>query len=241
MRFSYTLTVLVGGLSLATAAAVNPIREAKLAARNDVRARGDDDLYKEDKIGDLDIDDDTVNKMLSHCKGDKGKRAGNNNNAPPGFFPVKAGAVETQLAGQDKGLFTDYLVSCIGVVITGDPDSVFPNTNRIMAHCYGASGTVDDNWKEIVKEADGLKDMKGYLSFPNLDEDTPDSDWGEEMDKGARLVESHLTDKVRALIKREPIVKYHKMKSSKARIGTEGQMSVDKDLNVKINGVDVTQ
>lgn len=240
MHFSHALTALVGGLSLATAAAVHPIRDAKLAARNAIQARGDDDLYKDDKFEDLDIDDDVAENMLLHCKGDKGKRAGNNDDAPAGFDPVRTGRVETKLSILPGGLFTDELVSCIGVVITGVPDSDF-KTSRIMAHCFGVSAQIDENWKKIVQESEGLKDMRGYLSFPNLDEDTPDENWGEEEDEAARKVEERLTDKVRALIKRDPVVEYHKMKSSKARVGAEGQMSVDKELKVKINGVDVTQ
>ncbi|KAK8061985.1 hypothetical protein PG994_008351 [Apiospora phragmitis] len=47
--------------------------------------------------------------------------------------------------------------------------------------------------------------MRGYISFPNLDEDTPDERSGEKEDEAAREIEPHLPEKIKMLTGRDPV------------------------------------
>ena len=155
---------------------------------------------------------------------------------PPGFNEVKMneflGAGEFPL-----GLWTGGLVTCLGVGITGTaPASNAKANTRFLLHLPATNQAtqVFQGFAAKVKES-ALTNMEGYLSYPELHSDMPDSggaratQLSNEDKKLTGDMATAILDAVHELINKAPKVKVRPMSPA-------GTMQIDNQNHVEING-----
>lgn len=127
-------------------------------------------------------------------------------------------------------LYTDNLVTCIGIGITGDGSK----DNRFLLHVSATDFSVDARWPELengVRSA-GLKNMQAYISAP----DGCNTDWDLEPDvktQNDNIVES-VKGKLHALTNTEPRVFDRPMHRHPEE--PQGTMEIDAEKNVFVEG-----
>ncbi|KAI0597524.1 hypothetical protein F4775DRAFT_559544 [Biscogniauxia sp. FL1348] len=257
MRFTNTIASLLAVAGFSGVALAAPASGSSLEVRDNSPSQGDSSLLARDDDSDsdsdgngpfskLDIDDDVWEALGKYCKEGAGAHVDTKRDLfvratkPDGFDEIKPGNFDGKFKIVPGGFWTDFLVSCHGIVVTGDASNAVAK-NRFLGHSFATAAALDDMWTNMKKEIDaaGLSNIKAYLSVPDLSQDLPAS-WDDDLTEGAKLVEETMTKNLKALTG-SVVVKTHKMKESSERTSNEGTMQVDADLKVKINGQDVTQ
>ena len=127
-------------------------------------------------------------------------------------------------------LYTERLVTCIGIGITGDGSK----DNRFLLHVSATDFSVDGRLPALengVRSA-GLKNMQAYISAP----DGCNADWDLEPEvkrQNDNVVES-VRRKLRALTNTEPKVFDRPM--HRHPVAPQGTMEIDAEKNVFVEG-----
>lgn len=171
----------------------------------------------------------TWDRLAAACKSGK-KRSVESRTAPPGFNKVETGTFG-KMNDIPIGLYTESLVTCLGVAIHGTaPASNTRANGRWLLHLSQAS-----QWDAFEKAvaAEKLVDMQGYISAPSptaLGTKIDLLTWNQEdQDLSTRTVKA-ITQAVRDLTKKEPIVKSRPMSPSTS-------MQIGGDNKVVANGM----
>ncbi len=161
MHFLQSLsTTVFAGVAIAgvaSAAAVN----TKLVARDS-------------PFSDLGLSSDFWGSMDNYCRnGVSSKRAVSQlqvrASAPDNYDTVAPGNYQGYFqAITTNGAWTDFLVTCHGVVIVGDTTDPV-GKNKYLAHFYATDSLMDDLWTTLSEEVakQGLTNLRAWLSLPD--------------------------------------------------------------------------
>jgi hypothetical protein len=103
---------------------------------------------------------------ISDAKRDAGSRLLARWTAPAGFSGVQMSNSAGEFSA-GNGLYTEGLVTCIGVVVTGTPPNAIRNT-RFMAHLTGSWFMMETQWtafQSLIEQAD-IQDKRAWVSIP---------------------------------------------------------------------------
>jgi hypothetical protein len=135
------------------------------------------------------------------------------------------------------GLYTSGLVSCMGVVVTGTP--AHPDSNSFfLMHMCATSYSIDTDFATFATQVQAaqLSDIKGYLSLPDSNNQTP-AGWTPEDKTLSDEVAASLVQKMTDLLGgHEPTIVTRPMQPAVDRVGEHGYMLVDPSGNVEIDG-----
>jgi len=230
MRFINTIATLCAGAAFAGVASAAAI-DNKLVTRDDT------------PFEDLDLDDDFWEAFQEACEdGVDTKRAISQMqpraSAPDSYDTISPGNYKSYLQFQNSGgAWTDFLVTCHGVIITGDTDNII-KSNKFLAHFYATDSMIDDMWGKLSKEVldSELTNLRAYLSVP--DKATAPGDLNQD---DIQAVEDKMKELLKGLTGQDPTVRYHSMADATARTGDIGTMQLNNaDSTVKIDGQDIT-
>ncbi|KAI1636980.1 hypothetical protein F4809DRAFT_606416 [Biscogniauxia mediterranea] len=255
MLFTKTIASLLAVAGFGGVALAAPASSSSLEVRDDFASHHDSSLLTRDDSSDsdsdglfrsLDIDDDVWEALGKLCREGAGAHVDTKRDLfvraskPDGFDEIKPGNYDGKFKVVPGGLWTDFLVSCHGIVVTGESANPVAK-NRFLGHSFATAAALDDMWSKMKKDIEGagLSNIKAYLSVPDLSNDLPNS-WDDDLTDAAKKVEQTMTTNLKSLTG-SVVVKTHKMKESSAKTSNEGTMQVAADLKVQINGQDVTQ
>ncbi|KAL9018158.1 MAG: hypothetical protein Q9185_004520 [Variospora sp. 1 TL-2023] len=241
MHFAVSFTTLLAGVTLLSTVASTPIN-SKLGRR--ALFDDDDDDIDDDDLEDLEIDgDDDVESLSDLCtqSSDKLKRhLVARATLPALHMEVKPGKSDYQDAAP-LGLWTDFLVSCTGVVVIGTK-SEGGGSGRALAHIMGTKANLGDEWDDFKGKVEKMKisNKKGFMSSPLLDDNLPEG-WNDELSKVSKDTQTAIKEKLAELVDNPTIVqRFHRMKDSSERKGANGVMSVNGQNVVYIDGEQVS-
>src|ERR1700760_3682693 len=85
--------------------------------------------------------------------------------APAGYLNVPIGGITEATSTQQ--LWTEDLVSCLGIAITGNPGKI--PYDKILAHFYASELNLDSDFDKLAEKVStsGMKDLHAYLSVPD--------------------------------------------------------------------------
>ncbi|ORY56403.1 uncharacterized protein BCR38DRAFT_490700 [Pseudomassariella vexata] len=228
MHFLKSLTTLFAGAALmgvASAAAVN----TKISARDS-------------PFSDLGLDSDFWGTMDNYCRGTASSKRVVSSlqaraTAPNGYDVVSPGKYQGSFQViTNGGAWTDFLVTCYGVVIVGDTTNAVAK-NKFLAHFYAVDSFMDDLWSELSGEVgkQDLTNMKAWVSLPDISTAPPDLNRD-----NMQTVENKMKDLLKGLTGQAPTARYHSMSDASDRVGDIGTMQLNyADSTVKIDGQDV--
>ncbi|KAI4256822.1 MAG: hypothetical protein L6R35_007497, partial [Caloplaca aegaea] len=137
------------------------------------------------------------------------------------------------------GLWTDFLVSCTGVVVIGTKDG---GSGRALAHMTGTTDNLSGEWSDFKGKVEKMKlsNQKGFMSSPLLDDNLPEG-WNDELSKVSKDTQTAIKEKLAELVDNPTIVqRFHRMKDASERKGANGVMSVNGQNVVYIDGEQVS-
>jgi hypothetical protein len=103
---------------------------------------------------------------ISDAKRDAGTQLLARWTAPAGFSGVQMSNSAGELSA-GNGLYTEGLVTCIGVVVTGTPPNAIRNT-RFMVHLTGSWFLMETQWtafQDLIEQAD-IQNKRAWVSIP---------------------------------------------------------------------------
>ncbi|KAK3327019.1 hypothetical protein B0T19DRAFT_441045 [Cercophora scortea] len=226
MHLLHSLTTL-----LASGAALALAVPAKLVARDS-------------PFSDLDLPADFWGNMDNYCRnGVPTKRRSRSvpghpldrrASKPSGYQEVAPGTYTKDFeAVTVNGAWTDFLVTCFGVVIIGDSTNAV-SYSKFLAHFYATPSLLDSLWTDVKNEvtAQGLTNLRGWISLPDRSTAPADLDQNDML-----TVENTMRDLVTQLTGQAPTVRYHNMADASARVGDVGTMQYNNaDKTVLIDG-----
>jgi hypothetical protein len=166
---------------------------------------------------------------ISDAKRDAGSQLLARWTAPDGFTGVQmsnsAGAIS---AG--NGLYTEGLVTCIGVVVTGTPPNAIRNT-RFMVHLTGSWWLMESQWtafQSLVEQA-AVQNKRAWVSLPTT------SGMDSEMQSLTQTAIDNVLDRVRSLVGGSPTQANHPYQMP--QILPAGTMRVTNQNEVFMGGV----
>ncbi|RYP70692.1 hypothetical protein DL771_005296 [Monosporascus sp. 5C6A] len=228
MRFLQSLTTFFAGAALSGVASAVAV-DTKLAARDS-------------PFSDLGLDSDFWGAMNNYCRnGISSKRAISQlqvrAEAPPNYQTVSPGEYKSDMdAITNHGLWTDFLVSCHGVIIVGDTDNPV-SKSKFLAHFYATPLLMDSLWTTLSSDVSrqDLTNMRAWLSLPDISSAPSDLD-PEDM----QSVEDRMKQLLQDLTGQAPTVRYHNMADASNRVGDIGTMQLNNaDKTVLIDGENV--
>lgn len=156
---------------------------------------------------------------------------------------LNVGTGEHQQTLQIRGLMTEGLVTCMGVVALGSPPAVngMETNVRCLLHMYGHESLLDSTYQEFVSnikaaEEQGLKDLKVYMRVPDLTAAKPMITDGATLDwvDADATLSKRVAEKLESLIKSDlgvaPKVVTSPMVPAVRKIGDAGTMEVSGTL-----------
>ncbi|KAL8647446.1 MAG: hypothetical protein Q9210_005554 [Variospora velana] len=238
MHFAVSFTTLLAGVTLLSTVASSPIN-SKLGRRG--LFDDDDEDIDDDDLEELEVDGDEVESLSDLCtqSSDKLKRhLEARASLPAQHSEVKPGKSDYQDLAP-LGLWTDFLVSCTGVVVIGTKSG---GSGRALAHIMGTKDNLSGEWDDFKGKVEKMKlsDKRGFMSSPLLDDNLPDG-WNDELSKVSRDTEANIKGRLAELVDDSNIVqRFHRMKDSSERKGDNGVMSVNGQNVVYIDGQQVS-
>ncbi|KAI1288940.1 hypothetical protein F5Y03DRAFT_388947 [Xylaria venustula] len=211
---------------------------ASIGSAATVRSRSTQLVARDTPFADLDLSNDfwgtadtyctngfTSKRDLSHVQARVPSPPDGYDNVPPNNYVGYFNAVT-------KGLWTNFLVSCFGVVITGDTDNIV-SKDKFLAHFYATSGGLDNLWGALKQEvqAQGLTNLRAWLSAPDTSEP------GRLDPAVMQTVEDTMKGLLKDLTGQDPTVRHHRMSDASNYVGNWGTMQVNgMDKTVMIDG-----
>ncbi|KAI4089850.1 MAG: hypothetical protein LQ348_005763 [Seirophora lacunosa] len=240
MHFAVSFTTLLASVTLLSTVASSPIN-AKLGRRG---LFDDDDEIDDDDLEDLEVDGEEVESLSDLCSesADKLKRhLEARATLPPQHLKVEVGKADA-LDTLPFGLWTDYLVTCTGVVVIGKKSGGGGGSGRALAHIAGTKAILGDEWDTFKEKVDKMKlsDKKGFMSSPLLSDSLPDG-WNDDLSDNVKATTANIKERLEKLVDDSNIVqRFHRMKDSMERKGDNGVMSVNAQNVVFIDGDQVS-
>ncbi|KAI4127032.1 MAG: hypothetical protein LQ341_006827 [Variospora aurantia] len=245
MHLAVSFTTLLASVTLLSTVASTPIN-SKLGRRapfdND-----DEEIDDDDDLEELEVDgDDEIESLSDLCtqSSDKLKRHLVARATLPALHTeVKPGKSDYQDLAP-LGLWTDFLVSCTGVVVIGTKSEGDGGggSGRALAHIMGTKDNLSGEWADFKGKVEKMKlsNKKGFMSSPLLDDNLPKG-WKDELSKVSKDTEAAIKEKLAELVDNPTIVqRFHRMKEASERKGANGFMSVNGQDVVYIDGEQVS-
>ena len=131
----------------------------------------------------------------------------------------------------DLGLYTEGLVTCIGVVVTGDPPANQFRDTRFMAHLAGSSWMMESQWTAFSSSVEqaALTNKRGWISLPDTSNMDP------ALKTNTEEAINLIWGKLSTLINGTPQHAYHPINMPQTL--PDGSMQVDKQNQVSMGGV----
>ncbi|KAL8960672.1 MAG: hypothetical protein Q9193_002663 [Seirophora villosa] len=239
MHFAVSFTTLLASITLLSTVASSPIN-SKPSRRG---LFDDDDEIDDDDLEDLSVDGEEVESLSDLCSenADKLKRhLETRATLPPGHLKVEVGE-SNALGTLPLGLWTDYLVTCTGVVVIGTK-SGGGGTGRALAHIAGTKANLGGEWDTFKDKVNKMKlsNTKGFMSSPLLSGNLPDG-WKDDLTDNVKATTADIKERLEKLVDDSNIVqRFHRMKDSRERKGDNGVMSVNAQNVVYIDGDQVS-
>ncbi|KAI1324117.1 hypothetical protein F5Y16DRAFT_402769 [Xylariaceae sp. FL0255] len=139
------------------------------------------------------------------------------NNVAPGTYRGDFGALN------QNGDWTNFLVTCHGVVIIGENSNPI-NKDKYMAHFFATNAAMDDLWNTLSADvaSQSLTNMQAWLSVP--DSSSPPSGLNSA---DMLTVENKMIDLLQTLTGQAPTVRHHNAGDASAKKDQIGTMQLD--------------
>jgi hypothetical protein len=146
---------------------------------------------------------------------------------------VGIGAIQEGVSNQQ--LWTEDLVSCLGIAIVGTPTRV--PYDKILAHFYASEITLDSDFDKLGEKVSstGMKDLRAYLSVPDARTETI-AEWDNDMAVLSEQVTQIAIEKLTAIVGSAPKVLKRHMKRAKSQGVPWGSMAIDNQRHVLHEG-----
>ncbi|KAI1171682.1 hypothetical protein F4777DRAFT_582649 [Nemania sp. FL0916] len=230
MRFFQALVAASAFMTLGSSAAIG---DKKLAARDT-------------PFADLGLPQSFWNTLSSYCppgisqKRDPNSLEAREQKEPTGYTGVKPG----NELGQSNvykfgGLWTNNLVTCIGVAIIGDVDTskdMLAN-DKFLAHFFATAESLDSQWPKLQALIDtaGATNLKAWYSAPDTSQLLPGLNAAY-----MQQVEDKMVSLLKTLTGQDPTPRHHVMADARAETGQIGVMQINAaDRSVTIDGNNV--
>ncbi|KAL9009818.1 MAG: hypothetical protein Q9173_005186 [Seirophora scorigena] len=235
MHFAVSFTTLLASVTLLSTVASSPIN-LKLSRRSHFH---DDDEIDDDDFEDFEVDGDDVESLSDFCSKSADKLKHHLEGRTTGHLKVEVGK-SNALDTLPFGLWTDYLVTCTGVVVIGTKSG--GGTGRALAHIAGTKANLGGEWDDFKEKVDKMKlsHKKGFMSSPLLSDNLPDR-WDDDLSDNVKATTVDIKKRLEKLVDESHIVqRFHRMKDSMDRKGDHGVMSVSAENVVYIDGDQVS-